>query len=169
MLTKSLLKYYIDCLKYESYYAVQLNPADLTQAQIDLTNIENVIERYEKLSKYLKEDCTIMFGYPLLKIIKKGKTSYLPLILWNSSTFQADHNFFKIDQCGFHQEVYKSLADKHSLEILTSLKEQFSSNPVEFLTDDTMISQLLDITDFEKRQIFPTYTIIQAKNIRLAS
>ncbi|WP_340033941.1 AAA domain-containing protein [Paenibacillus sp. FSL H3-0302] len=164
MITKNLLQYYLECLKYESYYSTQLKPSDLNQAQIDPLNIEFVVERYEKLSHDLKDDQTIMFGYPLLRVNKKGGFIYLPLILWSNSTFLSDHNLYKADQCGFHQEVYKSLADKQSLNILTNLKEQFSSNPTCFLDDNTMITQLLEIADLEETRIVTAYTVFQAKN-----
>lgn len=163
MITKNLLQYYSECLKFESYYSTQLMPADLNQAQINPLNIEGIIDRYNKLAKNLKENHSIMFGYPLLKI-RKTKDVYIPLILWSNSTFPSDHNLFKADQLGFHKEVYKSLADKNSLHILNSLKEQFSLNLNGLLNDNTLTTQLLEITDLAETEILPVCTIFQVKN-----
>ncbi|WP_339312730.1 AAA domain-containing protein [Paenibacillus sp. FSL M7-0896] len=162
MITKALLQYYSECLKYEGYFSTQLKNTDLHHAKIDPFNIEDIVKRYEHLSQNLKDNQLIMFGYPLIKINKKD--TYIPLILWSSSTFQSDHNLYKADQSGFHKEIYKALADKNSLNILNHLKEQFSSNPAEFLNDHTMVTQLLEIADLEETRNLPVYTIFPAKN-----
>lgn len=154
----------MDCLKYESYYAVQFKQEQLTNSLVAPMNIDNVYEKYEKMSKHLKEDCTIMFGYPLLKKKSGNDFYYLPLCLWNSSSFLSDRQFFKADHFGFHQEVYKSLADKHSLDTLNKLKEQFSAEIRTFLQDEKIINQLLDYTEFEKEDIVRNYVIVQAEN-----
>jgi hypothetical protein len=160
----NLLQYYLECLKYESYYSIQLKQQELTISKIDLNEPEKVYERYEMIRKQLKDGHTIMFGYPILKKRKGHKTSFLPLFLWNSSTFHSDRDFYKADQLGFHQEVFKSITDKRSIDAINSLKEQFASAPMDFLQDEHNLLKLLDYTEYDSKSIIPTYVMVQAEN-----
>ena len=115
MLLKNLLQYYLECLRYESNYSIQLKQREFEASQIDPKEISKVYEQYEKMGKQIKNEHSIMFGYPILRKGQGDKVSFLPLLLWNSSTFQLDRDFFKADQLGFHQELFKSISDKRSI------------------------------------------------------
>ncbi|OXS56940.1 hypothetical protein B1A99_18970 [Cohnella sp. CIP 111063] len=164
MLIKNLLQYYLECLKYESYYSIQLKQQELESLQVDPNEVENVHKRYEKISNQIIDEHTIMFGYPLVQKGQGHKASLFPLLLWNSSTFQSDLDFFKADQVGFHQEVFKSISDKRSIDAINQLKEHFASDPKAFLQDEHNFEKLLDYTEYNKQSIIPNYVMVQVEN-----
>lgn len=164
MLTNNLLHYYLECLKYESYYSVELKQNNMSLAQIIPEELDKTVEHYEKISKDLKDDHILLFGYPLLQKGQGEKAVYFPLFLWNSSTFLEDHNLFKADQTGFHKELFKSVTDKNSIDIIHKLKEQFAASPIAFLKDEQNLQQLLDFTEYDLNNIVRNYVIVQATN-----
>ncbi|RCX23325.1 hypothetical protein DFP94_101922 [Fontibacillus phaseoli] len=122
MLTKNLLHYYLECLKYESYFSIELKQNELSLSQINPEELDKALEYYEKISKHLKDDHTLMFGYPLLRKGQGEKATYLPLFLWSNSTFLSDCNLFKVDHLGFHQELIKPITDKSSIDTIHKLR-----------------------------------------------
>jgi len=164
LLTKNLLQYYLECLKYESYYSIELKQYEVSQSQIDPEDLNYVRQCYEKLSKNLKDDHLIMFGYPLLRKQIGDKISYVPLFLWNNSTFLSDFNFFKTDQLGFHQELLKTATDRNTSNAIHNLKEQFAKTPKSFLEDRQNLQKLLDYTEYDIESIVPQHVIIQASS-----
>ncbi|KOR89637.1 AAA domain-containing protein [Paenibacillus solani] len=164
MLTKNLLHYYLECLKYESYFSIELKQNELSLSQINPEELDKALEYYEKISKHLKDDHTLMFGYPLLRKGQGEKTTYLPLFLWSNSTFLSDCNLFKVDHLGFHQELIKPITDKSSIDTIHKLKEQFAASPKSFLEDKQNLQKLLDYTEYDMNKIVPNYVIVQAAN-----
>ncbi|MCA1291908.1 DUF2726 domain-containing protein [Paenibacillus sp. alder61] len=163
MLTTNLLQYYLDCLKYESYYSIQLKQNELSFSQINPAELDKAFVSYERISKRLKDDHVIMFGYPLLRKGQGEKAIYLPLILWSNSTFLTDRDLFKADQYGFHQELYRSVTDKSSVDTIHKLKDQFALSPKTFLRDGQNLQKLLEYTDYEIKDIVSSYVIVQAE------
>ncbi|AKG35280.1 AAA domain-containing protein [Paenibacillus durus] len=164
MLTKNLLQYYLECLKYESYYSTELSQDMLARCLINPIEPEKIAERYQAMSIRLKKNHTILFGYPLLKKRKKHGTIYLPLFLWGNSNFLSDRNIFKADQFGFHQELFTSLSDQIFLEEINKLKEQFSASPLTFVSNEENLDNLLAHTDYEMKDLIRSYVIVQAEN-----
>ncbi|MFD2334545.1 AAA domain-containing protein [Cohnella sp. GCM10020058] len=164
MLLKNLLQYYLECLKYESYYSIQLKQREFEVSQIDPHEISQVYDQYEKMRKKLENEHSIMFGYPILRKGQGDKVSFLPLFLWNSSTFQFDRNIFKADQLGFHQELFKSISDKRSIDAINLLKEQFAADPLAFLQSKHNLQKLLDYSEYDIKSIIPSYVMVQVKN-----
>lgn len=164
LLIENLLNYYLECLKYESYYSIELKQNELSQSKINPDKLDKALEYYEKISKHVKDGHIIMFGYPLLRKGQGEKTTYLPLFLWSNSTFLLDCNLFKADQLGFHQELFKSITDKDSIDIIHKLKEQFAAFPKTFLNDEKNLKKILDFTEFDMNNIVSNYVIVEASS-----
>ncbi|OMF03337.1 AAA domain-containing protein [Paenibacillus sp. FSL H7-0942] len=164
MLIKELLHYYLDCLKFESYYSIHIKEEELVHSQIYPNDIEDIITRYEKLSARLTSEETILFGYPLIRTVQGNKTSYIPLCLWSNSSFLANRNLFKADYAGFHQEIFKSFTDYKSMDMLQKLHEQFVASPDAFLHNQQNLEKLIDSSEYNLQDIIPSHVILLAKN-----
>ncbi|MGV7117097.1 AAA domain-containing protein [Paenibacillus kyungheensis] len=164
MITKNLLKYYLECLKYESYYSIQFTEKDYQDLKITVENLTHIQEQYENINNNLKVDHTILFGYPILKKVLNGKSSYYPLIIWNVPSFSDKCNPFLVDESGFHQELFKTITEKNAINEIHTLKEQFIISPQSFLENENNLEKLLDYTDYTMSDIYKEYVIFQAKS-----
>ncbi|MFL1673477.1 AAA domain-containing protein [Paenibacillus dendritiformis] len=164
MLTEKLLRYYLECLKYESYYSLQLREEELAKLQINPEEPEKVFERYKELAKGLQEGQTIMFGYPLLQKRRGKQVCFMPLFLWSNLTFLSDRNMFKMDQIGLHKELFGSITDKYSLDALQELKENFKSSPRSFWLNQMNLDYILDCIDNEAMHLVYSFVIVKADN-----
>jgi len=164
LLTKNLLRYYFECLKFESHYSVQLKQHEVAESTFHPKNIDEVTKKYEALSKSLKDEQTIMFGYPLVKKVQDHQTSYIPLLLWSNTTFISDREIFKADQYGLHQELYRFAADKRSIEALNEWKEKFALSPKSFLKDEQNVVELIGCTEYEAKDIIHRFVLVLANN-----
>ncbi|MCM3170765.1 AAA domain-containing protein [Paenibacillus sp. MER 99-2] len=164
MLIKQLLHYYLDCIKLESYYSVQLKDEDLVHSQVYPNDPEGIAKHYEKLSTNLTSKETILFGYPLLRTIQGNKPIYIPLCLWSNPSFLSNRDLFKADYVGFHQEIFKSFTDKKSKESLHELQEQFAISPRTFLSNQQNFEKLINLSEYNSQNIISNHVILLANN-----
>ena len=136
---QQILKYFFDCLTFESYFSTELTSADIEKgiiADLTLGKKPEIIERMDK--KTLKDNEASFIGFPIFKIGLK----YIPISLWEYE--YPDGQIAPVEEVFFHQYIYQNLIDIES-DVLENLRAAIGKNRSNILSLREEYKKIIEI------------------------